>query len=185
MLISLKKTVTTNLILFSVLIVGFMPFNRVYASAAENSAIIAAIVLNLARFTEWPATAFKTPNENLRLCVFGDSAIQSAFTALKGQQAGKRNIMVIQMARLKNPQQCHLLYVSSLDRSTIIQLLKELRGNHVLTVSGDESSFLEDGGMIFLKMVAGKMNLQISINALSKDELKISSRVLQLATIVD
>lgn len=158
-----------------------------YASAdtPENSTVIAAIVLNLARFSEWPATAFPKADNNIRLCVLGDNVTQTAFGQIDQKQIGARSLSVIHMARIKSPEQCHLLYSSALDRGTLIQLLAELSSRPVLTVSGDESNFLDDGGMVLLKLADGKMSMEINLNAVNKSGLSISSRVLQLAKIVN
>ncbi|CAG7856449.1 hypothetical protein MCAMS1_00935 [biofilm metagenome] len=157
----------------------------VCAETPANSTVIAAIVLNLARFTEWPETAFTKAEGNMRLCVLGDNITQSAFGQIDNKQIGTRSLAIINMPRLKNPEECQLLYTSDLDRATVIQLLAELRSRPIFTISSDESHFLEDGGMVLLKLIDGKMNIEINLNAVTKSGLKISSRVLQLAKIVN
>lgn len=167
------------------LLLGSWPAPQALADTPENSTVIAAIVLNLARFTEWPPNAFANPNEGIRLCVLGDNTIQDAFSQIDGKQIGARSLSVIHMPRIKGPEDCHLLYSSSIDRGTAIQLLAELRNRPIFTVSGDENHFLEDGGMVLLKLIDGKMNIEINLNAVNRGGLKVSSRVLQLAKIVN
>lgn len=154
------------------------------AGAPENSAVTAALVLNFARFTEWPEKVFEDKGAKVRLCVLGDNVTQDAFAQVDNKQVGKRTLSVINLARIKNLEQCHILYVSALERGTVIQLLAELRANPILTIGSDEKHFLEDGGMVLLKLVEGKMNIEINLKATNNSGLKISSRVLQLATIV-
>jgi hypothetical protein len=175
-------------IVFFFLLFGlfFVPVNKwVMADTPENSTVIAAIVLNLARFTEWPTSAFAKTEGNIRVCVLGDNITQDAFSQIDKKQIGTHVLTVVNMPRIKNPKDCHLLYASALDRATLIQLLAELRNQPIFTVSGDESHFLEDGGMVLLKLVDGKMNMEVNLNAVTKGGLKISSRVLQLAKIVN
>ncbi len=155
------------------------------ADTPENSTVIAAIVLNLARFTDWPVNTFAKADKSVRLCVLGDNITQDAFSQIDGKQVGSRRLSVIHLPRIKNTEQCHLLYASAIDRGTAIQLLAELNGRPIFTVSGDDSHFLEDGGMVLLKLENGKMNIEINLNAVNKVGLKISSRLLQLAKIVN
>lgn len=155
----------------------------VVAEVPENSTVTAALVLNLARFTEWPGNAFENAGANVRLCVLGDNVIQEAFSQIDSKQVGSRSLAVIHLARIKNLEQCHILYISAQDRGSVIQLLAELRRNPVLTIGSEEKHFLEDGGMVLLKLVEGKMNIEINLKAANNSGLKISSRVLQLAKI--
>ncbi|MBK8816928.1 MAG: YfiR family protein [Methylococcaceae bacterium] len=85
--------------------------------------------------------------------------------------------------RLKNFTQCHLLFISGLDRSTVLQLLNEIKNQPILTVSDDDNHFLVDSGMVVFKVLEGKVNIEINLNAVKLAGLEISSRVLKLATI--
>jgi hypothetical protein len=155
------------------------------AQVPENSTVTAALALNFARFTEWPGDVFESGGTSVRLCVLGDNVTQEAFSQIDTKQVGSRTLSVIHLARIKNSEQCHILYISALDRGSVIQLLAELRGKPVLTIGSEEKHFLEDGGMVLLKLVEGKMNIEINLNAANSSGLKISSRVLQLAKIVN
>jgi len=155
------------------------------ADVPENSTVTAALVLNFARFTEWPANAFENSGTAFQLCVLGDNVTQEAFSQIDNKQAGNRTLSVIHLARIKNLEECHILYVSALERGTAIQLLTELRKLPILTIGSEEKHFIEDGGMVLLKLVEGKMNIEINLKAVTDSKLKISSRVLQLATIIN
>jgi hypothetical protein len=172
--------------LFWLLLAITAEFNHFAAAdSAQDSTVIAALALNFARFTEWPASAINKSDATLQLCVLGDNVIQQAFDEVDKKQVGDRVLNVINMSRIKNVGQCHLLYVSALDRNTTIQLLAETSRQHTLTIGGDEKHFLEDGGMVALIIVEGKVNIQINLNAVKQAGLQISSRVLKLATIVN
>jgi hypothetical protein len=53
----------------------------------------------------------------------------------------------------------------------------------ILTV-GDDSRFLDEGGDIQLKIVAGRVRFEVNAAAASRVGLKISSQLLQLALAV-
>lgn len=179
---AIKAYFLTPLLITVWLIIACCP---VLAEVPENTTVTAALVLNFARFTEWPGSVFENGETHVRLCVLGDNVTQEAFSQIDNKQVGTRILSVIHLARIKNLEQCHILYVSALERGTAIQLLSELRRNPILTIGSEEKHFLEDGGMVLLKLVEGKMNIEINLKAVNNSGLKISSRVLQLATIVN
>jgi hypothetical protein len=62
-------------------------------------------------------------------------------------------------------------------------MLSELRPSHVLTV-GETEGFIEEGGIINLKLDSGKVQIQINISAAEQAGVRISSKLLSLAQIV-
>lgn len=160
---------------------GFMP--PASADNAQEYNVKAAISLNFARFTEWPDSALKKDSPSITLCVLGDNVVQQAFTEINQKQVGNRSLNVVYLSRLRNLGECHMLYVSGLDKSTTIQLLTEISSQHILSI-GEQDYFTDYGGMINLVMTDGKINIQVNVDASKKAGLTISARVLKLATIV-
>ncbi len=154
------------------------------ADPAEDISVITALTLNLARFTEWPKSMMANEAE-IRLCVIGDNVVQQAFERLDAAAVGSKKIHTVQLTRLKNFEQCHLLFISGLDRSTVLQLLNEIKSQPILTVSDEDNHFLADSGMVVFKIVEGKVNIEINLNAVKLAGLEINSRVLKLAKIVN
>ena len=152
------------------------------ADPAEDISVITALTLNLARFTEWPKSLIANEAE-IRPCVIGDNVIQQSFEKLDATPIGEKKIHTVQLTRLKNFEQCHLLFINGLDRSTVLQLLNEIKSHPILTVSDEDNHFLADSGMVVFKVVEGKVNIEVNLNAVKLAGLEISSRVLKLATI--
>jgi YfiR/HmsC-like len=154
------------------------------ADQAEDISVITALTLNLARFTEWPKN-LKAKEAEIRLCVIGDNVVQQAFEKLDATSVGSKKIQTVQLTRLKNFEQCHVLFINGIDRSTVLQLLNEIKSQPILTVSDEDNHFLADSGMVVFKIVEGKVNIEINLNAVKSAGLEINSRVLKLATIVN
>ncbi|MEQ1529036.1 MAG: YfiR family protein [Methylococcales bacterium] len=153
------------------------------ADSVQEYNVKAAITLNFARFTEWPESALKKDSPKITLCVLGDNVVQQAFTEIDNKQVGNRTLTVSYLSRLRNLEECHMLYVSGLDKNKTIQLLTEINNQHILSI-GEQEYFVDYGGIINLAMINGKINIQINIDAAKQAGLTISSRVLKLATIV-
>lgn len=167
-------------------LVGFMLFNQpVRAESPDSPTLLAAIVLNLARYTDWPEHKLPINAKEIALCVLGNNVIQDAFSQIEQKQVGQRKLMVVHLPRVKNINACHLLFISELDRGTIIQLLTEAKSKTVMTINAEESHFLEDGGMVFLRQEDDKMNIEINLSTVNKEKINISSRLLQLARILN
>jgi hypothetical protein len=143
-----------------------------------------AFLYNIARFVEWPAEAFKNPNDPIRCCLLGDGPFERKLEQIKNTQfIEKRRFQfqhVVDTAQLRG---CHILYISSLEKKRWKALENDIHGRSILTV-GETEDFLSEGGIIRLNWEDGKMRMQINRDAADKEKLNISSRLLNLARIV-
>lgn len=162
----------------------FSSINQVWPRSVEKQSVLAVLTLNIARFTRWPESAFNNAEAPMNLCVFGGNIVQQSFENLNKKSISNRTIHTINLSRLRNLTQCHLLYLSELDQSRLAPLLKELQGKPILTI-GENIKFLQAGGMVGLNLSEGKMQLNINLPPVSQSNLSISSRLLKLAKIVD
>ena len=156
----------------------------VCSRSVEKQAVLTALTLNIARFTSWPEYVFINTESILNLCVFGNNVIQLSFSKIDNKTISDNTIHIINLSRLRNLQQCQILYVSELERNRLIPLLAELKGQPILTV-GENMAFLQAGGMVGLEMTNGKIQLNINLPMIKQSELVISSRLLKLANIVN
>lgn len=147
------------------------------------SALKAAFLYNFANFAEWPAEAL-APGQRLSLCVVGDNAVADALEqVIKGRTVDKHELTV-EVIKADGPVlACHLLYISGLDAKRSAQLLDALNGTSVFTV-GDGDQFAEAGGVAQLILENGRMRFVVNMGAAHRAHLKISSKLLSLATII-
>jgi len=179
-MLAAKKTLP----LFVSLLLFFSNTNQVCSQSVEKQTVLAVLTLNVARFTRWPEHAFKNEKNTLNLCVFGDNVVQQSFENINNKVINNKNIHVINLSRLRNVNQCQLLYLSELNRNRLTPLLIELKGQPILTI-GENMEFLQAGGMVGLEKVNEKMQLNINLSVIKQTELEISSRLLKLANIVN
>lgn len=141
----------------------------------------AAFLYNFAKFVDWPAAAFPEPKSPFNLCVLGDDPFgPSLDQTVAGESVGGRPIALQRGARLAELKGCHLLFVSRAEGGRQRELLAALHDGPVLTV-GESRSFLDDGGMIDLVLEGNKVRFEVSLPAVEKSPLKISSKLLRLA----
>jgi hypothetical protein len=153
------------------------PFTN--AQELDEGAIRVAYVFNLTKYVEWP----RAGNE-LVVGFVGDGPMGEALEKmLAGKTSGSRLIRVVLSPNEEDLVQCDVIYVAFSSPKKVHETLDHLRNKSVLTV-GDTESFPKSGGMIGLVRVGQQVQMIVNLDAVQRARLKISSRVLNLATIV-
>jgi hypothetical protein len=147
--------------------------------AHDERAIRVAYVFNLTKYVEWPHAGGQ-----LVVGFAGDGPMGEALEKmLSGKASESRVIRVITADSDEALSRCDVLYVAYSTPKQIRATLDRVRGKSVLTV-GDSEPFAKDGGMIGLVRSGEQVQIQVNLEAVQQGHLKISSRVLALATIV-
>jgi hypothetical protein len=79
---------------------------------------------------------------------------------------------------------CHVLFIGSAENKRSLPLLAEIKTAGILTVGESEASGA-DGVVINFKLEGGKVRFEINVKAAERQKLRISSRLLSLAHIVE
>jgi hypothetical protein len=83
--------------------------------AAPASVIRAGMLVNFARFAEWPAD--DGPSNALFLCVVDDTAVADALENLVRGRSIEQRALTVRRLKFDGPlRECHLLYASGLNR---------------------------------------------------------------------
>jgi len=136
----------------------------------------AAFLYNFIRFVEWPASAQSGP---VIVCVAGRNPLGSFLDeTVKGETTDGRPI--VPRVILEPDAACRVVFVPK--GATTSAYLREARGVPVLTI-GEADDFLEAGGIVNFYVDNGKVRFEISPQAAERAQLRISSRLLQLARI--
>jgi YfiR/HmsC-like len=154
------------------------------AQRVTAPALKAAFLLNFANFVEWPADALGS-GQRLSLCVIGDNAVADALEqTIKGRSVDDHALTLLVIKTADGPTgSCHLLYISGFDTKRSDELLFALTGAPIFTVS-DDVRFAEKGGVAQLIVENGRVRFAVNMDAARRAHLKISSKLLSLATIV-
>ena len=145
--------------------------------------IKAAYLYNFAQFVEWPA-AVLPPGAPLVLCIIEDTAVVDALVqTMKGRTVGGHGLTAVPLKTGAPLPTCHVLYVAGPDLKRALAVIETVKGSSVLTVS-DAEHFARTGGMVELFLDKGRMRFAVNVDALERGRIRLSSRVLALATIV-
>jgi hypothetical protein len=143
----------------------------------------AAVVSKFPEFVEWPPAALDS-RTTIDLCVARPNPFGVALAQLvSGESLRGRTVVTREVASGNDLRTCHLLFVprgSDIDTHVLIAGAAK---HHVLTV-GESPRFLEDGGIINLHLVDGRIRFEVDMNAANRAGVRLSSQLLRLATLV-
>lgn len=144
----------------------------------------AAFICNFAKFVEWPSNSFATSTSPIVIAFLNDSSLASITQKLAvNMSVGGRKLKIIQCKNTEDAIHCNILYINPLDKAQFSVILSKLANSPILTVSETEG-FCQLKGMINFSKSATKFGFEINANAAKQKGIQISSKLLELATII-
>ena len=161
---------------------GVVP-QRALAAASEYE-LKAAFLVNFAKFVEWPAAAFDTSASPVLVGVVGDDPFGPDLdNTVRGKLFGGRSMDVKRFDWRDDLTGFHIVFISASEQRRLKDILRPLETTSILTVS-DMDDFCTQGGVIALVSVKERIRFEVNRAAARRRGLKISSRLLSLATAV-
>jgi hypothetical protein len=151
-----------------------------HANSPSEYQVKAAFLYNLARMVEWPNESASAP---LVMCFMGEDVFGSTTDGIANKTIRNRTLVFRKNTTLRDIEVCHILYISPSELNNVTAIAKTLASRAILTV-GDVEEFTEHGGMVNLIRDNERINIEVNLKRAEKSGLKISSRLLTLAKIV-
>lgn len=144
----------------------------------------AVFLFNFTKFVEWPPEAFADPASPLVIGVLGPDPFGPALDeAVAGEKADGRRVEVVRFKSLDELGPCHILFIAAAYEERAPELLRRLRRDATLTVS-DIPGFTARGGVVQFLTEGGRVRFEISQAAAERAGLRVSARLLNLASVV-
>lgn len=157
------------------------------AAKAQNfkeSEIKAAFLYHFFNFIEWPDSETGENGQPFVFCAFGEGPVERALQELlRAPQARSQSISFSVISELPAVSKCDYLFISNANRELIASAISSTRGKPILTVS-DSDGFAQQGGMIELVRKESRIHVLINLPVVTEQDLKVSSKLLRLATII-
>jgi hypothetical protein len=180
-----KSHRSTRCSLTLLLLLGVAALGASEERALDESDVKAGYLFNFANFVEWPSKALPDEPSAFVACVLGDDAFAVLLErTLDGKAIGKHPFVVKRLSRDQDWGACHMLVVGNSLGNHLSDVAAKVAGTSVLTVS-DIEHFSELGGMIGITRDGGRLHLAISRVNAERAGLKISAKLLSLATLTD
>jgi hypothetical protein len=143
----------------------------------------AAFLYNFVKFVEWGDD--RAVNGAVTVCVAGSPAVAASLkSAAQQYRADGRELAVQQVTSDSLLKACHLVYIADSDEQRARLWLAALNGSTAFTVS-DCERFARLGGVANFFVRDGRLRFAINLDAARRASLRISSRMLALAQIVE
>ncbi len=164
---------------------SLMAVVRPALGAADVETLVkVAYVFNFTKFVDWPEPAVSARAGIIQICVVGSGPVSLELDGLNARQAKGRTIQVLHLNDESGAlTRCHLLYVSRSEEVRLPALWLRLQGQPILTVS-DIPEFAQRGGMIGLVTDASHVRFEVHAARIREAGLRLSAKVLELATVV-
>lgn len=175
----------TLALVFSFFILHFS-FTALFAQAEPlpESQVKAAFLVNFPKYVDWPTTAFAATNSPIVIAVLGKTEVTAELQKIiAGRIVNGRPMVLKQLAAGDETDGCHILFLAAAESQLAPALLLKLKDQSVLTV-GESADFLERGGLINLTRQGRKIALEINLTAANQAGIKISSKLLSVASVV-
>jgi hypothetical protein len=146
-------------------------------STLSESEVKVGYLYNFAKFVEWPSVASE-PGGPLVVGIVGKDDIGKLLEqTLEGKMVNKRQLRIQRSENSAGLKKCHIVFFGKSASKNLKSQLKELVGE-----TGD---FTRQGGMIGLLLEDNRVKIEVNMAAVERGGLQISSRVLQLARLVE
>ena len=165
----------------------FLP-PKIYADKFPEDQIKAVFLFNFAAFIRWPAQTFSNANAPFHFCALTNKTpiIQSLISVIMDESQNDHPLIfqLIKSIETPNIHTCQILFLHKQEVALIPALIQSLKGFPILTVS-DDDDFIDKGGMIALTRTVRRLRPIINNKRLQHAGLKASSKLLQLAKIIE
>ena len=151
----------------------------------SEEAVEAAYLHKFPGFVEWPAEAFKTPASPIVIGLLDAPKVLDELTKLaRGRLVLNRPVeaRALEMRDTHElPSDLHVLFIGRGSKADVKQLIEEARRAHVLVVTNVPDG-LALGGVLDFVRVDGRVRFAASLPAANKTGLKLSSKLLSVAS---
>jgi hypothetical protein len=155
-------------------------------AAAQSSGeyeVKAAYLYNFAKFVQWPAESFPSPDAPFAICVLGQDPFGRVLDDIvQGERIHGRPLVVRRLKSWDDAELCHILFVSVSVQEDFEQLLGGEALRRTLTV-GDVPGFLTAGGHISFFLEGSTVRFAIHRDNVARTDLQISSKLMRVARI--
>lgn len=153
--------------------------------ALPEPQIKALFLFNFTKYVEWPEPAFGGPTAPLIIGIVGAPAVAEPLEKLAaGKSLNGHPIVIRRLEPADQTAPCHILFLGDLPSQQLPEWLQVRRGQPVLVV-GEDAKFTELGGIVNFGQRDHKIRLEINTNTAAASGLKLSSKLLAVADLVN
>ena len=171
---------------FVALVTSGMLFGSIESAQAneavsQRNKLKSAIIMNFIRYTRWPEGGLYSQSADINVCVYANHEMEESLLKSKGKTINNKNIEIRILYRLRNLDECHVLYTENVDRTQATRVFSIVNTKSILTIT-DQNNGPDNSGIINFLDEGERLRFEIFIEKSTAANLKISSRLLNLST---
>jgi hypothetical protein len=141
----------------------------------------AASLYRFIGYVEWPPPAFETAASPYVIGIVGADDIADELSRISaGRTVNNRPLIVRKLKAAEPISGIHMLFIGRDERARQRQLLQSVQKQPVVTVTETEGA-LEQGSMINFRLAEERVRFEVSLDAIERADLRVSSRMLSVA----
>lgn len=146
----------------------------------------ALFLYNFAGYVEWPSGTFASDETPFTIGVLGTASIDETLNQIAAsKKVAGRKIEIDHFVSMKDLKPCQILFIAHSVPPAMQKAAIEAMKNHPVLIVGESEGFASDGGSINFFVQANKMRFEINVATIKQQQLKVSSKLLAMAKIVD
>jgi hypothetical protein len=153
-------------------------------AATVEQRVKAASLYKFLGYVEWPPASFATPGSPYVIGVVGADDIADELSRISaGRSVNNKALSVKRLKAGESLAGIHVLFIGREEGSRQAQLLQSAQKQPVLTVTETEGA-LAQGSMINFRLADERVRFEVSLDAIEKSDVRVSSRMLAVALFV-
>jgi hypothetical protein len=157
---------------------GILACSPAGAESSLEYAVKAAYLIKFVPFIEWPEGVFASATAPITLCILGNDPFGATLDKAAANGAGGRPIAIRRIAAVEAAAGCQIIYSGD----PLAEPLGTLRDKPVVTVT---ESGITAGGVISFVVLDNHVRFDIDDAAAAQGGVRISSKLLELAHVVN
>jgi ribosomal protein L16/L10AE len=143
-----------------------------------------AFLYNFTKFVEWPPGSYPAPHSPFLICIVGHDPFNQTLEAeLRTRNVADHPLEVRTLKANDKLNACQIVFVPAPEKQQEDRIVSGLKGISTLTV-GESEGFAVLGGIINFTVDANKVHFEVNRVAAERAGLKLSSRLLSIAKLV-
>jgi len=143
----------------------------------------AAYILNIMKFIDWETKKLHA-DAPIKIALAGSDPINDVLEKLSNNKIGAHSLIIERIGvESIDSVKCHLLFIGRSEKPKLAEILKNLKGGSVLTVS-DIPDFAKQGGIIGFVIVNERVKIEINMIEAKRAGLKIGAKLLEVAKVI-
>jgi hypothetical protein len=140
---------------------------------------------NMAKFVQWPEAIMTQNKGQIVVAVLGEDDLAAAIASVLSSRSVNGKPVFVRFARRpQDARGCQIVYIASSELGRAAEVEEVLRGTPTLILA-DADGFATRGGMVNFSGSAPNLRFEICLVRAQQAGLKISSRLLALAHVVE